>query len=139
LLKIVFERLKVYRASIFLREYSFWINLLIVSLNGNVQCFSYLLTFEINSLFSRKWSQKLMGLFALVVFFVLVFLCSFLFFYTRRKYRKLNKYFMDNANPGLRGAVFMLVWFSLRNIGLGVFHFLFESNYYTKLACIFTF
>jgi hypothetical protein len=97
LLRLCFNRLKRFEISVLLREYSFWPSLFLMLMEGNLQYFIYLLMFDISSLVSNRFSAKIIYVLTLGVAFLIIVFSIWIFFYVKRAFGRLVKYFLTNS------------------------------------------
>ena len=82
-LRLIFtllDKLKFEKMSLFLKEYSFWITLYVMLTEGNIQYFTYLLCFEIDSIFSFTFVEKINNVCVITLPLLFLFLSIFVYF-----------------------------------------------------------
>lgn len=86
-----------HKISKFIRKYSFYGILLLVIYEGNVEQFSFYFFTECRNLFSINFKHKLVRIFMLLFFFLLLVFTVGGLVWFKFHYKKLVKYFMEDS------------------------------------------
>jgi hypothetical protein len=135
-LSLTYRLFKDYEVSGLLVQYSLWIYLFLMLIEGNLQFFTYLVVFEFSTLFCRDILDKFTYCFLLTLFFGIVWFGIFIYFYVKRNCSKHLEYFFDNVNGSLVGVMYIVFNFGIRNVLLGAAHFFFEDDYSQKIGVL---
>ena len=96
-LALLFRLIFHYEVSKFIRKYSLYGLILLVIFEGNVEQFSFYFFSECRNLFSINFKHKLMRVFMLLFFWVLLVFTVGGLVWFKFHYKKLLKYFMEDS------------------------------------------
>ena len=133
LLNRMFYFLFNYEVSKFLRVYSFWLVLVEILIQGNLEFFSFLGWRSFYVLFSFSLTCKAINAFVILFMFV-VLLCSttsYLFYHW--VYGKMARYFINNMYRFQSSYILMVVCYGLRPFLKGCVHALFHDRWELQL------
>jgi hypothetical protein len=108
-----------------LKQFNYWALLISIFLEGNVQFFIYLLTFELKYLFKLEFIQCFNSYLIILSGFFIIFFVSTLLYMFKYLYSKEAECLLDNVNNLIKGIIYLTLTNGWRNIFLGAAHALF--------------
>ena len=133
LLNRIFYLLFNYEISKYIRPYSFWLILLDLTFQNNIEFFTFLSFRAIFTMFSFNFSTKALNAFSIIFLFI-TFICmtsSYTIYYHR--YRKLARYFLANMYRFPSSYVLMTIVYGVKPFLKGVVHALFYDQWVLQI------
>ena len=133
----MFYLLSNYRISKLIRPFSFWGYIGVMMLDGNQQIIFFLMFSQSSLLFSLDFSDKVQHFVSNLVFFFFFLwfsvTCYFLYY---KLYKKLAKYFLDNAKCSINGILCLTICSSFRQLILSSVHNFLRYDYKVQLITL---
>lgn len=117
-------------------EYRLWPFLFIIIMEGNLQYFGYILTYDLLNFFTSNFLHKIINLLVIFIGFILLVFGGFIYLFVKGSYSDKNIPLFGNFRNSLIGVSMLIITSNLRNLVLGVLHMLFEEKYYVKVGCL---
>jgi hypothetical protein len=93
---------KLFKIYIF-QQYSCYVFLIIMYLDGNIQNFSYYFASDCLTIFNLYFKMKLITILTFIIYFSFIFSIFAGFFLIMYHYKIKSKYFSENFKPHLHG------------------------------------
>ena len=133
ILNRLFYLLFNYRISIIFRPFSLWWILFELSIQNNIEYFTFLGFRALTVPFSFNFFSKGLFAFTLIVFFLVIFsvFSSYVLYYGW--YGKLARYFLVNMYRFPTSYVLMIIIYGIRPFMKGITHALLHEQFFTQL------
>ena len=129
----VFYLLFNHKISRFLRPFSFWLIIIDLTFQNNIQLFTFISFRAVNTMFSFNFSTKAFNAFS-IIFLFLTFMCvvsSYTLYY--HSYKKLARYFLSNMYRFPSSYALMTIIFGVKPFLKGLIHAVFYDQWVLQI------
>lgn len=131
----LFDHLQ-FRISSAFKQFTLWLYFMFMCLEGNIQFFSYLLGFEINTISHQTLFEKGLTVSVLIFGFFFIFFIVTLPYLALWFYQEIAQILYDNCKSSQAGIFYISINFGLRNIFLGMIHIFLRKSYIPKIISL---